>query len=107
AGFVAAFPLDRRFGLIKGFQTYGDVMPRYPTGRTANERPGRAVVDEAIDWLSTRRAQRFFLWVHLFEPHAPYGDPGQTGRPAIERYDDDIAEADRQVGRLLDALGDL
>lgn len=106
-GFIAAFPLDRRFGLIKGFQTYGDAMPRDARGRTANDRPGRAVVDGAIEWLATRRAQRFFLWVHLFEPHAPYGDPAQAERPAIERYDEDIAEADRQVGRLLDALGDL
>ena len=106
-GFIAAFPLDRRFGLIKGFQTYGDVMPRDARGRPANDRPGRTVVDEAIQWLSSRRAQRFFLWVHLFEPHAPYGDPAQAARSTIQRYDDDIAEADRQVGRLLDALGDL
>ena len=27
-----AFPLDRRFGLIKGFQTYGDRMPRGAAG---------------------------------------------------------------------------
>jgi choline-sulfatase len=106
-GFIAAFPLDRRFGLIKGFQTYGDAMPRDPQGRTANDRPGRAVVDEALEWLSTRRAQRVFLWVHLFEPHSPYGDPAQVARPTIERYDEDIAEADRQVGRLLERLGDL
>jgi choline-sulfatase len=107
AAFVAAFPLDRRFGLIKGFRTYGDVMPRDARGRPANDRPGQAVVDEALGWLSSRRAQRFFLWVHLFEPHSPYGDPpAQAGRPAIERYDDDVAEADRQVARLLDALGD-
>ena len=33
AAFVAAFPLDRRFGLIKGFQTYGDAMPRDAGGR--------------------------------------------------------------------------
>jgi arylsulfatase A-like enzyme len=106
-GFIAAFPLDRRFGLIKGFQTYGDAMPRDAGGRTANDRPGRAVVDAAIEWLAARRAQRFFLWVHLFEPHAPYGDPARNPRPAIGRYDDDIAEADREVGRLLETLGDL
>ena len=75
AAFVAAFPLDRRFGLIKGFQTYGDVMPRDAGGRVANDRPGRLVVDEALAWLSSHRQDKFFLWVHLFEPHAPYGDP--------------------------------
>ena len=57
AAFVAAFPLDRRFGLIKGFQKYGDRMPRGPDGRPANERPGSAVVDEAIAWLNASRAE--------------------------------------------------
>src|SRR5262249_24899223 len=44
-----------------------------------------------------------FAWVHLFEPHAPYeGDPS---RPVADRYDEEIATVDREVGRLLDALG--
>jgi choline-sulfatase len=105
AAFVAAFPLDRRFGLIKGFQTYGDHLPRGDDGRPANERPGQMVVDDALGWLQQHRADRFFLWVHLFEPHAPYGD-ARTGRPLQARYADDVAEADRQVGRLLNALGE-
>jgi choline-sulfatase len=107
AGFIAAFPLDRRFGLIKGFQEYGDGMPRDANGHLANERPGRAVVDEALAWIDRHRQDRVFLWVHLFEPHAPYGnpaDPAQASRPPIARYDDDIAEADAQVGRLLAAF---
>jgi choline-sulfatase len=109
AAFIAAFPLDRRFGLSKGFQIYSDRMPRGDDGRPANERPGRVVVDEAIDWLGRHVQQRFFVWVHLFEPHAPYGNPGdpnEAKRPVAIRYDEEIAEADRQVGRLIDALGD-
>jgi choline-sulfatase len=78
--FIAAYPLDRRFGLIKGFQTYGDRMPPSRNGRAVNERPGREVVDEAIAWLGSHRDRRFFLWVHLFEPHAPYGDPSDPRR---------------------------
>ena len=104
AAFVAAFPLDRRFGLTKGFQTYSDRMPRGPQGRLASERAGHVVADEAIAWLNDHRAGPFFLWVHLFEPHAPYGDPSDH-RPVGERYDDEVAEADRQVARLVEALG--
>ena len=104
AAFVAAFPLDRRFGLTKGFQTYSDRMPRGPQGRLASERAGHVVADEAIAWLERASCGRFFLWVHLFEPHAPYGDPSDH-RPVGERYDDEVAEADRQVARLVDALG--
>ena len=104
AAFVAAFPLDRRFGLTKGFQTYSDRMPRGAQGRLASERAGHLVADEAIAWLDDHRAGPFFLWVHLFEPHAPYGDPSDH-RPVGERYDDEVAEADRQVARLVEALG--
>jgi choline-sulfatase len=101
--FVAAFPLDHRFGLQRGFDRYEDRMPATAQGRPANERPGREVVDQALAWLTANRGKRFFLWVHLFEPHAPYGRPGDR-RPMTLRYDDDVAEADRQVGRLISAL---
>jgi choline-sulfatase len=105
AAFIAAFPLDRRFGLIKGFQTYSDRMPPGRNGRASNERPGREVVDEALSWLASRRDGRFFLWVHLFEPHAPYGDPADThGLTPQQRYDQEITEADRQAGRVIAAL---
>ncbi len=104
--FVAAFPLDKRFGLARGFDTYSDTMPTGPDGRPLNERPGRLVVDEAIAWIRnlnppnpsnpSNPGTRMFLWIHLFEPHAPY----------VSGYDAEIAEADRQIARLLAALGD-
>jgi choline-sulfatase len=108
AAFVAAYPLDRRFGLARGFDVYGDRMSRGPDGRLASERPARVVIDEALGWLSSGRqaGKAFFLWVHLFEPHAPYGDPERDrARPLIERYDEEVATADREAGRLVAALG--
>ncbi|MBL8138713.1 MAG: sulfatase-like hydrolase/transferase [Acidobacteria bacterium] len=103
-GFVSAFPLDRRFGLAAGFDVYGDRWARAADGRPADERAGQLTVDEALAWRRTTGDARMFLWVHLFEPHAPYGDVA-SGRPLGDRYDDEIAEADRQVGRLLEGLG--
>ena len=108
--FVGAFPLDRRFGLDRGFDQYGDRMPRGPDGRLLNERPGSQVVDEALAWIGGIGDQPALLWVHLFEPHAPYEpDParGPEGRsvPALVRYDDEVARADVEVGRLLAGLG--
>ncbi len=108
--FIGAFPLDRRFGLARGFEVYRDRMPRQGDGRTVSERPGREVVDEALGWLGTQPAARIFLWVHLFEPHAPYladparGPAGPALPPAV-RYDDEVAAADAQVARLLAGLG--
>ncbi len=79
-------------------------MPRSADGRLANERPGRDVTADAIAWLAAHGDERRFLWVHFFEPHAPYGDP-RSGRSIADRYDDDVAEADVQVGKIVDALG--
>ena len=105
AAFVSAFPLDKRFGLAAGFDVYDDVLPRGANGRPLNERSGADTVSRAIVWLQAQPGERVFLWVHLFEPHAPYGPPGAAGAAAA-RYDDDIAIADREAGRLIAALGD-
>src|SRR4029079_13634812 len=69
----------------------------------ADRRSGGEVVAEAIDWM--RQRQKFFAWVHLYDPHAPYVPPGRyateyAGRP----YDGTVAWCDELVGRLVDAL---
>ena len=99
AAFVSAFPLDRRFGLPRGFDEYDDELARGADGRPLNERPGAETVRRARAWLDAHRSGRFFLWVHLFEPHAPYGDPAQAAsRPAVARYDEEIAPPIAQPG---------
>jgi choline-sulfatase len=103
--FVSAFPLDRRFGLARGFDVYDDELPRTSEGRPLNERPGAQTVDRAIAWLGARGESRLFLWVHLFEPHAPYGTPS-AGNSAEARYAQEVTAADREVGRLVSALGE-
>jgi choline-sulfatase len=106
--FVSAFPLDRRFGLARGFDEYDDHLGRDAAGAPMNERAGAETVRRARAWIDAHRADRFFLWLHLFEPHAPYGNPATDApRPASTRYDDEIAAADRVTGQLLDSLGEL
>lgn len=105
AAFVSAYPLDRRFGLARGFDVYDDELPRSADGEPLNERPGAETVNRAIAWLGRRGDARLFLWVHLFEPHAPYGT-FDAAVPLQSRYAQEVTTADREVGRLLDALGD-
>lgn len=105
-GFIGAFILDRPYGFAQGFQTF-DGFTRVESGREANaERPGADVVDGALRWLAARSAERpFFLWVHLYDPHAPYAAPASYGAAfAAQPYDGEVAYTDAQVGRLRDAL---
>ena len=46
---------------------------------------------------------RFFAWVHLFDPHAPYNAPAEY-QSRHAPYDAEVAYADDMLGRLLDRL---
>ena len=38
-------------------------------------RPANEVIDDAIGWLAAADDSPFFVWVHLFDAHAPYSVP--------------------------------
>ncbi len=107
AAFVGAYVLDRRFGLADGFDTYDDRVRRDPAAadRLEAERRASDVVDAARTWLESAGSP-FFLWVHLYDPHAPYDPPaafrGGSGTP----YDGEVRYADAEVGRLLERVSE-
>jgi arylsulfatase A-like enzyme/tetratricopeptide (TPR) repeat protein len=113
AAFVGAFVLDRRFGLAQGFDLYDDQIPRDPsaTDRLEAERPAVAVVDRALAWLEGRThaaaqpvaaARPYFLWIHLYDPHAPYTPPQEFRKRTKSAYDGEVMYADAQLGRVVD-----
>jgi len=110
AAFVSSRVLDRRFGLDRGFRTYDDRMVAENVGEQGYpERDARAVTDAALAWaaaaLSKKAPAPYFLWIHYYDPHAPYSPPGDwSGQPAARRYAAEIAYVDSQIGRLLRGL---
>jgi choline-sulfatase len=117
AAFVSAFPLDRRFGFDRGFEVYDDHLPKGNDPRRTPyvERFADATTDAVLRWLEVSAAwsggRPFFLWVHYYDPHAPYEPPGEFAvRFRTAPYDGEVAFADQQLGRLFRALeerGDL
>jgi arylsulfatase A-like enzyme/Tfp pilus assembly protein PilF len=105
AAFVSAAVLDRRFGLAQGFDLYDDDLssggPKEP-GAIA-ERSAAATTDAARRWLDQLpEGERFFLWVHFFDPHFPYAPPQVFHERFPDRpYDGEIAFVDAELGRLL------
>jgi arylsulfatase A-like enzyme/cytochrome c-type biogenesis protein CcmH/NrfG len=102
---IGAAVLDSRFGLNQGFDFYYDHFD-FSRLDEANldemERPGNVVADVALDWLAKNSQKKFFLWMHLYDPHYPYNPPEPYSRDyAAQPYDGEIAFADEQVGRLI------
>jgi choline-sulfatase len=107
---IGAAVLDSRFGLNQGFDFYYDHFD-FSRLDEANldemERPGNVVADLTLDWLGKNSQKKFFLWMHLYDPHYPYRPPEPYSRDYADRpYDGEIAFADEQVGRLLRFLKD-
>jgi len=105
AAIVGALVLDRRFGLDRGFDFYDDAMGGRISARVGfAERPADRVVDAALGWLEAA-PDRFFLWVHFYDPHANYSPPaGFASAFASRPYAGEIAFVDAQLGRLLDEI---
>ncbi|MBZ0270102.1 sulfatase, partial [bacterium] len=100
---IGAYVLHRQYGLARGFDVYDDRF-RHPSADAARERRGAHVVDRAIRWLRERDHDApFFLWAHLYDPHAPYSPPAEYAGFA-DPYDGEIAYVDACIGALLDAL---
>jgi len=107
AGFVAAFPLKREFGLARGFETFDDDLGELPTidATRAAQRSGDAVLAAVSAWLpGARRDRRQFVWVHFFDAHAPYEPLPALARATGGAYPGDVALADRHLGALLRLL---
>lgn len=109
-GFVSSPVLASRYGLARGFDRYDDQIAR-PQGPQQglivhyDERAGRETASRAVIWADGVGAKPVFLFVHLWEPHAPYHPPAEfAARFPNDRYQAEVSAADDAVGRLVDGL---
>jgi arylsulfatase A-like enzyme/Tfp pilus assembly protein PilF len=107
AAFVSSFVLRGSTGFARGFDVYDDRfagMGRAHLTVSSLERRAPETAREAARWVASA-PRPFFLWVHFYDPHAPYDPPPAfaakfSGRP----YDGEVAAADFGVSLVLDAL---
>jgi hypothetical protein len=136
-GFVSGFPLKAlACGLDQGFLEYDDkmafmdsynqtyagrllqIVPLFETGiyRSAPE-----VTGPALHWLANNSGAPFFLFLHYYDPHFPYGkkqilkksykaldiDATPADLPEEKRlYAMEVETVDREIGRVLSWLKD-
>jgi Flp pilus assembly protein TadD len=112
--------LDSSYGLDQGFTYYDDEFPD-PTLQSMmtltsdegnrvrlkkiNERSAAPVTDNALAWLRNNADERFFLWIHYYDPHLPYKPPEPFYTTYLENpYDGEISFVDDKLGSVIDEL---
>jgi arylsulfatase A-like enzyme/Tfp pilus assembly protein PilF len=103
-GFVSAYVMREETGIGQGFDVYDDELPRSSPEIAVGEvqRDGAATLAAAERWIGAQTSSRFFLFLHLYEPHTPYSPPDRFAR--FQPYDGEIAYDDELMGRLVDSL---
>lgn len=120
---IGAFVLDAQYGLDQGFGFYEDRLPGSASGprdvfaktgeekiqlNAISERPASAVTKRALAWLNQNREEKFFLWIHYYDPHYPYTPPHEASNEYRDSpYDGEIASVDKNLGMVLDQMRSL
>ena len=107
AAVTGAFVLDSQFGLNQGFTEYDDRFEPQPGAGVAdlNQRRAGDVTARATRWLEHHCDEPFFLFLHYYDPHAPYDPPAPFAQRFAENlYAGEIAYTDHCVGEVLEKL---
>jgi arylsulfatase A-like enzyme len=67
----------------------------------------REMADDAIAFLDAHKEQKFFLWLHFYDPHLsyePHAEVPSFGNSRPDLYDGEIRFTDLHVGRVLEHL---
>jgi arylsulfatase A-like enzyme/Tfp pilus assembly protein PilF len=101
---ISAFVLRSQTGIARGFDFYDDALVTDAAREDGSsvQRDGAVAVDVLSRWIEAQGRERFFAFLHLYEPHAPYTPPERYR--SLAPYDGEIAYADELVGRLLARL---
>jgi arylsulfatase A-like enzyme/Tfp pilus assembly protein PilF len=101
--FVGSFILDSGYGLDQGFEYYDDEFQS--TGSLLDydlQRQASTVAERAAAWISNVASDKFFVWIHFYDPHAPYLPP-VSFQISDDPYDGEVAAADAGIGAVLHA----
>lgn len=107
AAVVSSTVLDRAFALDQGFESWEQPARPEPFQTAAPpELSAQEVLLRARRWLGRRDEQRpFFLWLHFYDPHAPYAPPSAFLKQAGGNvYLGEVAAVDAALGDFLAPL---
>ena len=83
-GIVGGGQLKAEFGFSKGFDEYIEL----PSITRANQI--EAFEKESFRWLGEHRDDKFFLFLHTYEPHCPYSPPEEYAAKRAGWYEGEV-----------------
>ena len=105
---IGAFVLDSQFGLDQGFETYDDTFEKPLDNEEIVQRRGGETTDRALDWIERNKDERFFYFLHYYDPHHDYDPPEPfASKFASHPYAGEIAYSDHCIGRVIGKLKEL
>lgn len=108
AAIISSFVLDSRFNLSQGFDIYNDRFEAVHKIHYLSERKGDENTRLARAFLDEHRGDRFFLFLHYYDPHDGYQPPEPfASRFADDRYAGEVAFVDNCVGQVIEKLNAL
>lgn len=104
-GIVSTVVLEAGRGLEQGFDKYDDAGDMdHGDALATTTRNGKETTENAIQWLSENAQKKKFMFIHYFDPHAPYAPPAPYDIRFEDPYDGEIAFTDHCVGKIIDRL---
>jgi choline-sulfatase len=104
---------DKYRRMDQGFAEYDNENWRLHTGvpgagpEQTRGSSSKEQTDKALAFVARHAADRWFLWVHYYDPHFAYETHAGTpsfGDDEIARYDGELRFTDQHIGRLLEGL---
>jgi arylsulfatase A-like enzyme/Flp pilus assembly protein TadD len=105
--FIGAYVLDSRYGLGHDFDEYTELYRHLDEQFEFEIQQAAAedVVKAAIAWYRGQAGKPRFLWIHVYDPHAPYAPPqAWQERFADDFYLGEVAYTDASLAKLLDEV---
>lgn len=105
---ISCFVLDSQFGLDQGFDTYNDQFEEEHYAGNISERIGGEASRFALEWLEEHKNERFFFFLHYYDPHSDYVPPEPFASEFWDNpYAGEIAYTDYCISRVIKKLKDL
>jgi arylsulfatase A-like enzyme/Tfp pilus assembly protein PilF len=104
---VSAYVLRGATGINDSFEDFDDSVGgdvEWTRDLSTLQRSGLATARRALAWAESVKTRPFFLFLHIYEPHAPYEPPEPFRSRYGATYDGEVAASDGVVGEFIAQL---